>query len=185
MSLADRAAGAALAALLAGGCTPSRPAPAEARARLAALEDVLRSRDDNDPRLDREFEGLSPEAKTLFREAYSALPRERLNERGTIVYLLGRNVSAPEDWAFLASVAGEAPCLSLADCARPAAEPEGAGDEVTLAYPSLVAVRQAARAARGGGSREGVRRVLEAASASRSPAVTRLARGLDAAATAP
>lgn len=185
MSLASRLAGAALAGLVAAGCAPSRRAALAAKAKLAVLEDVLRSRDDNDPRLDREFEGLSPEAKSLFREAYAALPRERLNERGTIVYLLGRNVSAPEDWAFLAAVAGEAPCLSLADCAKPSSETGGPGDEVTLAYPPLVAVRQAARAAREGGSREGARRVLEAARGSRSPAVTRLARGLDAAATAP
>lgn len=185
MSLSSRLAGAALAALLAAGCTPSRPAAAEARAKLAALEDVLRARDDNDPRLDREFEGLSPEAKARFREAYAALAPERRNERGTIVYLLGRNLSAPEDWAFLAAVAGESPCLSLADCARPSAQAGGPGDEVTLAYPALVAVRQAARAARAGGSKEGTRRVLEAARGSRSPAVTRLARGLDAASTAP
>lgn len=162
----------------------SVPGP-EARSRLALLEEILASRDDNDPRLDREFVALSAEEKALFRAAYAARPRERLNERGTIVYLLGRNLTAPEDWAFLREVAAEPPCLSLADCAKAAPAAGEHGDAVTLSYPSLVAVRQAARAAREGGSREGARRVLEAARGSRAPAVTRLARALDAGATAP
>lgn len=170
---------AVLAALVLLGRGLSRPtsaALAEAKAKLATLEDILRSRNDNDPRLDREFLGLSPEAKALLREAYGALPRERRNERGTIVYLLGKNLQTDDDWSFLRAVAAEPPCLSLADCSKPSGEVGGPGDEITLAYPSLVAVRQAVRAAREGGSKEGVRKVLEAARGSRVPAVTRLAR---------
>src|SRR5437588_7002850 len=59
-------------------------------------------------------------------------------------YLLGKNISSPEDWAFLETVVREPPCLSLADCFGPA---EGAaavqtepGMDVTLAYPQLVAL---------------------------------------------
>ena len=168
---------------LLGGRVAIAPPPvsvpgSEARATLALLEEILASRDDNDPRLDREFVGLSAEEKALFRAAYAARPRERLNERGTIVYLLGRNLTAPEDWAFLREVAAEPPCLSLADCAKASAAAGEHGDAVTIAYPSLVALRQAHRAAAEGAPAAETRSVLEAARTSKAPAVTRLARAL-------
>ena len=170
-------------AALGGGGGARLPPPvsvpgSEARATLALLEEILASRDDNDPRLDREFVGLSAEEKALFRAAYAARPRERLNERGTIVYLLGRNLTAPEDWAFLREVAAEPPCLSLADCAKASAAAGEHGDAVTIAYPSLVALRQAHRAAAEGAPAAETRSVLEAARTSKAPAVTRLARAL-------
>lgn len=178
------AGAAVLAALASLGRELSRPGPAalaeaEAKTKLATLEDILRSRNDNDPRLDRDFIGLSEDAKRVFREAYAALPRERRNERGTIVYLLGKNLRTGDDWAFLRAVAAEPPCLSLGDCAKPAGSGGGPGDEVTLAYPSLVALRQARRAAEEGGSKAEARSVLEAAKTSKMRAVTRLAASLE------
>ncbi|MBI5247411.1 MAG: hypothetical protein HY923_09530 [Elusimicrobia bacterium] len=143
---------------------------------LRELEEILASRNDNDPRLDRDFLGLSPDAKRLFRAKYRSTPRERLNERGTIVYLLGKNLTESADWAFILEVAAEPPCLSLADCSKRSAEGGALGDEVTLAYPSLVALRQAARA----GSRNEARTVLKAGKASKVRAVARLAASLDA-----
>ena len=172
-------AAALVAAGLLGACRSPRP---EARAKLAELQEILRARNDNDPRLDRSFVGLSPEAKALFRDAYRALPPERRSERGTIVYLLGQNLSEAEDWAFFRSVVAEPPCLSLADCAKASAY--GPGDEITLAYPSLVVLRQSARAASEGAAKAEARAVLDAGLASRIPAVTRLARTLDAGSTA-
>ncbi len=182
MSRASRAAGAALAAALAlPGCSPRAPsAGADAQAKLATLEDILRSRNDNDPRLDRDFIGLSEDAKRAFREKYASLARERLNERGTIVYLLGKNVRTPGDWVFLRGIAAEPPCLSLADCSKPSGGGGEAGDEVTLAYPSLVALRQARRAAEEGGSRPEAEAVLRAGTASKVRAVARLASTLEA-----
>ncbi|MBI4345870.1 MAG: hypothetical protein HY553_03380 [Elusimicrobia bacterium] len=173
----------ALCAALAAAILWWRPAPPpatpQARAALETLEDVLRSKDDNDPRLDRSFDGLSDEAKTLLRDAYGRLPRERRAERGTIVYVLGRNLVSPRDWEFLASVIAEPPCLSLADCDRRA--PLAAGDEITLAYPALVALRQARRVLEG--SRDGPQalealRVLRAGFHSPVPAVVRTASRL-------
>src|SRR5687767_2675792 len=118
-----------------------------ANRQLKILEAILRSRNDNDPLLDRAFVGLSPMAKDLFRKKYAETPPERRNERGTIVYVLGRNLRSPEDWAFLRAVAAEPPCLSLADCAaKSTSGGHELGDEVTLAYPSLVALKQAERA---------------------------------------
>lgn len=144
------------------------PRPGERE--LALLREVLAARDDNDPRLDRAFDGLSPQAKRLFREEYRRLARERLNERGTIVYLLGRSLDAPEDWEFLKEVVLEAPCLSLSDCARKPEGPGRPGDEVTLAYPALVALETARRSGRPESAA-----VLEAARASPSPIVARKA----------
>ena len=147
----------------------------EASGKLKTLDEILSSKDDNDPRLDRDFQDLSPETKRLFRLKYRALPRQRRNDRGTIVYLLGLNLRSAEDWEFLREVVNEPPCLSLADCAKPGAV--SMGDEVTLAYPALVALRQAARS-RGGAEGEAVR-VLQAAKDSKMPAVGRMVSRLE------
>lgn len=175
--LASAALLAALAVLGRGLLRPT--AAARARAQLATLEDILRSRDDNDPRLDRDFRELSPEAKALFRRAYAGLAPERRNERGTIVYLLGKNLRTADDWAFFRAVVAEPPCLSLADCSSRSVGAGELGDEVTLAYPSLVALRQAARALEEGASESEARGVLEAAKTSKMSAVSRLASSLE------
>jgi hypothetical protein len=163
-------AGAALAAALA--CRAPKPVPAPA---TALLDEILASHDDNDPRLDSAFNALSAADKAAFREKYRALPREQRNQRGTVVYLLGKNLSTPEDWAFMAAVAGEPPCLSLADCAKPSATAPELGDAVTLAYPSLVALKQAERALKEGRDEKDARAVVAAGRASGMRAVSRLA----------
>lgn len=162
-----------LLALAIPGCRRAPAASPEARAKLDLLEAILASHNDNDPRLDSAFVDLTPEAKSLFRAKYAALARERRNERGTIVYLLGKNLRAPEDWAFLREVVAEPPCLSLADCGQRSGGPAEPGDGVTLAYPQLVALTQAARAA----SPEG-RGVLETARASKDAKVAAKAAAL-------
>ncbi|MFA6316262.1 MAG: hypothetical protein WC943_02500 [Elusimicrobiota bacterium] len=151
-------------------------------AKLRTLSEILLSRNDNDPRLDRDFNDLSPAAKELFRRMYRELPEERRNERGTIVFLLGRNLSSPEDWAFLRSVATEPPCLSMADCSKPGRAAGHGGDEVTLAYPSLVALKSAEGAFVLGSraAKDEALAVILAAKSSKTPAVTRLARALEA-----
>lgn len=153
----------------AAGCWKSGPDP-----KLRLLDDILVSRNDNDPRLDRDFQGLSAETKQRFRLRYRQLAPERRNERGTIVYLLGLNLGSAADWDFLREVVSEPPCLSLADCSRPGAASE-MGDEVTLAYPALVALRQARRAENAAEKA----RVLHAAKGSRMPAVRRLVERLE------
>lgn len=172
----------ALALLAAGWGTGRFLSAREARARLRALEDVLQASNDNDPRLDRDFKALSLEAKRLFREKYRSVAPERRNERGTIVYLLGMNLSSSSDWAFLREVVGEPACLSLADCSRKDGGGGAPGDEVTLAYPALVALRQAQRAleeARGGVEAKEAMSVIRAARASRMPAVVRMLGRID------
>ena len=160
---------AALVVALLGWGTACRKAPSPL---LSALEEILVSKNDNDPRLDTAFNALSGAEKTLFREKYRSLPPEKRNERGTIVYLLGKN----GDWEFLREAAAEPPCLSLSDCAK--AAPEGLADEVTLAYPSLVALKQAQRSLEAGAD-PAARSVIDAGLKSKAPAVLRLARVLD------
>ncbi|PIR19042.1 MAG: hypothetical protein COV48_04205 [Elusimicrobia bacterium CG11_big_fil_rev_8_21_14_0_20_64_6] len=182
MSRSAAPAGAAVLAavtLLGCGLTRSPGAPSSAKRTLSELEEILLSHNDNDPRLDRDFFELSRETKRLFRIKYGELAAEKRNERGTIVYVLGRNLTSPEDWEFLRTVAAEPACLSLADCSRASSESGESGDDVTLAYPSLVALRQAHRAAAEGGSLSEARGVLAAAKASPMRAVKRLAASLE------
>lgn len=155
---------------------------AEDLAKLKTLREILLSRNDNDPRLDKDFLELSPAAKELFRAAYRKLPAEELNSRGTIVFLLGRNLTAPEDWAFLREVAAEPPCLSMGDCSKSGSGGgEGLADDVTLAYPSLMALKsaEAALESKDAASAAGARSVIAAAKASKMPAVTRLIAALE------
>ena len=76
-------------------------------------------------------------------ETLSVQQRHRLgaqqqrDQRGTIVYLLGKNASSKKDWAFLREVVGEPASLRMID-------------EVTAAYPSLVALKLAQRALKQG-----------------------------------
>ncbi|MBI3297376.1 MAG: hypothetical protein HYZ75_04375 [Elusimicrobia bacterium] len=176
-----RAAAAALAlAWLAAACkvrpAPVPPAPVPAAGRLALLEDVLQAKNDNDPRLDSAFSALSEEEKIQFRAKYRAMPAESRNERGTVVYLLGQNLASADDWGFLREVAGEEPCLSLLACTKGGRA--GPGDEVTLAYPALVALKRAEAALEAGESVAEARAVIAAAEAAGAPAAARLAERL-------
>ncbi|MBI5595303.1 MAG: hypothetical protein HY928_04355 [Elusimicrobia bacterium] len=165
--------GLVLALLVLAACRAHLPDP-----RLAALDAILAAKDDNDPRLDRDFERLSEATKQAFRRRYAELPREYRNERGTVVYLLGRNMTGPADWDFMRRVALEEPCQSLWDCSQPGGG-TGPGDEVTLAYPSLAALKRAeAELSRGGPHKEEARAVIEDALSSKAPAVRRMAERL-------
>ncbi|MBI3564162.1 MAG: hypothetical protein HY079_03085 [Elusimicrobia bacterium] len=153
--------------------------PAVLPPRAALLREVLAARNDNDPRLDLAFQDLAPDEKRAFREEYRRLPREARNERGTVVYLLGRSLSRDEDWAFMKEAAGEPACLSLADCAHEGgASSQSPGDEVTLAYPALVALKRAEAELSKPvpADAEAARAVLAAGAASQAPAARRLAR---------
>lgn len=137
------------------------------------LEAVLNAHDDNDSRLDGAFNGLSPEDRRRFREKYRSFPPENRNRRGIIVYILGKNPVDAEDWAFLREVVGEPPCLSLSDCARAPGAGGGDESEVTLAYPALVALKQAERVLEAGpdSSRRQAQAVVREGMNSRVPVV--------------
>lgn len=171
------------------GATPATNAPdlTEAdHAKAALLDQVLVSKNDNDPRLDTELKQLSPGTKKLFQDRYRNLAPEKRNEKGTVVFLLGRNLENEGDLAFMGEVISEAPCLSLGDCAN---EPKGSvgsddlhhdpGSGVTLAYPQIVALKSIeaflSRPERDAGATAAAWRSVEAAQRSRVEKVAELA----------
>ncbi len=117
--------------------------------KIKVLHEILSSKNDNDPRLDSDFKNLSAEMKQALAETYASLPRESRNQKGTVVFLLGRSISSAADVSFLSSVLSEPPCLSLENCSR---SPNGTVDEhasmsndITVVYPQLVAVKSIGR----------------------------------------
>jgi hypothetical protein len=112
------------------------------------LDEIVASRSDNDPRLDTELRGLTDAGKILLRGRYASYSPEKRNERGTVVFLLGRELSSPEDVGFLHQVLTEPACRSLSNCDRDDTSSVGPGEahlegpaETTLAYPQIVALK--------------------------------------------
>lgn len=139
---------------------PSSPSPTqEDLHQLAVLNEVLALKNDNDPRLDTELRKLSPAAKRLLEERYQQLPLEKRNQRGTIAFLIGRDMNSAEDVAFLAQIIKEPPCLSMANCSQDRVPDTGSdsfasqvqvseklheetGADVTLHYPQLMVLAE-------------------------------------------
>ena len=168
----------AIGGLIVGRAVRRFGPPARALSKSAELAGISLSKNDNDPRLDRDFNDLTAAQKEDIRAYYRRLPSEYRNDLGTAVYALGKNLTAPEDWAFLREVVAEPRCLSLADCAK--GSPGAAdGDDVTLAYPALVALKQAQRVLESDSKNKDARSVIEAARKSQAPAVQRLIGRLD------
>jgi hypothetical protein len=116
----------------------------EAARKVAILDEILESKNDNDPRLDQEFKELSPAAKVALTQKYEALPPEARNDKGTVVFLLGRSLSTEADLGFMKQVLNEPSCLSLTDCSQPEARPQSHSDlgiTVTLDYPKITALK--------------------------------------------
>lgn len=108
------------------------------------FQEILKSRNDNDPRLDKELSQLSVELHQLLKEKYSQLPAESRNERGLITFLVARDLKGAEDLEFLKAVYEEAPCLSLENCGvRSNSDPHLSGiDQNSMNYPQLAALYQ-------------------------------------------
>lgn len=114
-----------------------------AQRKIQILDEVFKSKNDNDPRLDQELKNLSVEDKVALIDKYNELKSELRNERGTIVFLIGRNLRDPEDFEFLGKVLHETPCLSLQDCSKRVSEGDSdfsAQNELTLEYPQIIAL---------------------------------------------
>lgn len=122
-----------------------------ASAKIKILKEIFASKNDNDPRLDSEFKNLSDDAKESLKEEYSKLPRESRNERGTIVFILGREVRSASELSFFRKVLNETPCLSMSDCEKLGPPPVGEEAhletlaQTTLAYPELMALKMQER----------------------------------------
>lgn len=177
--------------------SPSSNTPAEAKPvieplvkappvaqQFAILNEILASGNDSDARLDRELKSLPAEARTAIRKMYRETKKESLNARGTMLFLLGRNIESSEDLQFLAEVAHEPVCRSLSDCARFSNAPEDAEHvrdlDLVLAYPQVVAVRAASEFIKSPEANAALQAqavaVLKAGAQSRSPTVASFAQ---------
>lgn len=152
---------------------------------MAIVDEVLRSGRDGDPRLDTDLRILDPEVRAYLRNQYGQEPVEKRNRRGTLVFLLGRNLRSIDDFRFFAEVLQERPCLSLTNCAKRSdmsSSHHSAGISTTLAYPQLVALSALdtyLRGAPAGDSHVSVARsLLRIGSRSKIPTVARLAHRL-------
>jgi hypothetical protein len=108
------------------------------------FQEIMKSKNDNDPRLDRDLNELTPGLRQALRQKYSQLPPESRNERGLIAYLVARDLRTVEDLDFLKSVFEEAPCLSLENCTvRSNSEAHLSGiDQTSMNYPQLAPLYQ-------------------------------------------
>jgi hypothetical protein len=118
--------------------------PEKDQIRWATLEEILKSKNDNDPRMDKDLKVMSPEFHQALFEKYEAIQPEKRNERGTIAFLIARDLKSPEDAEFLKKIYEESPCTSLADCKSVGSEdPHYAGmNQTTLNYPQLISLYQ-------------------------------------------
>jgi hypothetical protein len=109
-----------------------------------ALHEILKSKNDNDPRLDTELRTMSETFHKALYEEYRAMKPEARNERGTLVFLIARDLKTPADVEFLQSVYQESPCLNMGDCsAGPDADPQDTGAQQTsLNYPQVAGLYQ-------------------------------------------
>ena len=153
--------------------------------KLEVLHEILSAHNDNDPRLDKELRVLDEPTKKLFREHYSSLPREEQNQRGTIVFLLGRNLTTPEDFEFLGGVLRESPCLSLENCETPPARAnrEETTNDLALSYAQAVVLNSLENFLKDGGAntssmRETAVALVKESAQSRSPVIARLGQKL-------
>jgi hypothetical protein len=116
----------------------------EDQKKLQVLQEILSSKNDNDPRVDSELKNLSPALHHSAIELYQKLPAENRNGRGFLVFLISRDLQYPEDYQFLQSIYEESPCLSLENCGQTQnADPHLSGvTNISLVYPQMVALYQ-------------------------------------------
>ena len=116
----------------------------EDQKKIEILNEILKSKNDNDPRINNELKSLNAEVHRALMAKYNRLAPEDRNGRGTIVFLIARDLKSTADLDFIEKVYQEPPCLSLADCGKASTE-EGdhlGADQTTTNYPQLVALYQ-------------------------------------------
>ena len=103
----------------------------------AAFNTILKSKNDNDPRLDSDLKKLSQTLSQALMQKYDSLPHEDRGGRGLITFLIARNFATADEADFLKKVFAETPCLSLGNCQTTSEQnPHNSGvDSTTLIYP--------------------------------------------------
>lgn len=154
---------------------------------LQILAEIFKSKNDNDPRMDQDLKNLSEPLKAALRKQYSETKMESRNERGTIAFLIGRELSdgrgSLTDVEFLKNVLLEKPCMNLLDCSKPAASVTAEEQhlegihETTAHYPQLMDLRYLKLALNGSNlSPENRAAVLAALEAARNSPNARVAQ---------
>lgn len=108
------------------------------------IEELLLSKNDNDPRVDQELLNISDELKAKIESAYQSLPMENRNGRGFLAFLISRDLKTDKDIQFLKSIFEEKACLSLSDCGSSSQEDPHLDsiNNVSLNYPQMAALYQ-------------------------------------------
>ena len=119
---------------------------------LQVFYEILKSKNDNDSRFDTTLKNLSAEVKLALEKQYHEMKPELRNERGTIAFLIGREMAegrgTVKDVEFIRSILLEKPCLSLSDCSKAATgqtveeQHLEAINETTGNYPQLMSLRE-------------------------------------------
>jgi len=114
---------------------------------LQIILEILKSKNENDPRMDQFLTNLSPALKDALQKQYSEMKMEMRSERGIIANLIARELkegrNSPSDIQFLTNILLEKPCLSLSDCASPA---NVKSEEIEAHYPQLITVQNLRKA---------------------------------------
>lgn len=133
--------------------SPTLSPTAEGETPLGVIREILRTRNESDPRLDQVLRQLSAQDKGMIRQMYRELPSEDRSGRGLLAFTIARGEISPQDMRFLRAVVQEKPCLSLVDCSRADQEIDVHNshvDEVSLVYPQLASLYQLRRQAEKG-----------------------------------
>lgn len=113
--------------------------------KMQLLNEILVSKNDNDPRIDNDFKNLTPSFKKLLMIQYKKYKPEQRNEKGTVAMIVSRELNSVDDLDTLEIVFDEAPCKSLADCSTEDlnVDPHHSGStNVDLNYPQMVTLYQ-------------------------------------------
>ena len=113
-------------------------------ATLETIEAVVKSKNDNDPRINTELKSLSPDVHQALYAKYKAFPAEDRNNRGLVVFLIARDLKSVADLDFLKKVYAESPCLSLEDCKNVGSDDAhfSGTNQTTMNYPQFAGLYQ-------------------------------------------
>ncbi len=115
----------------------------EDRNKWNAFENILKTKNDNDPHVDKELKSTSPTLHEALFLKYNSMPSEDRSGKGLIVYLIARDIKSEEDVQFLKKIYQEKPCLSLSDCSSLAQDEDShhaSTTQTTLLYPQFTAL---------------------------------------------
>lgn len=116
----------------------------EDKTKWKIFQSILVSKNDNDPRLDKDLKKFGEQMHEALYEKYAQLEDENRSGRGLIAYLVARDMKSENDFNFARKVYEEAPCTSLEKCHNvQSSDPHHSGiDQVTLNYPQMAQLFQ-------------------------------------------